>query len=274
VAGSSAGVRDLLARAGTEVGQRWRYWFRNPAESRDLETWLAFVKRAGLEGTFCGNLRWQAAAGGCTLFSARRTGMVSCGVWPGAGAPWLLGSVVDPATPAVGDSGVLALPPLAEPEGDPANSGSILARAQGEYIFAAVRGTARMGRTYPALEVIEALQGLEGVCASSVCQQPSAGLTDGAVVLLVFCGAGDHDAAAIQRRLTARIEGELGRELLPDRVELFGLHPRRAEDGGIDHAWCQAQYNWGQLRRKADDEIFRITSSLRESVAPYVEPDA
>jgi hypothetical protein len=272
--GINTEVRDLLTRAGASVGQRWRYWFRNPAESRDLEAWIRFIEEAGLRGTFCGNLRWQAAVGGCTLTSARRTGMVSCGVWPGAGAPWLLGSVIDPATPAVGASGVLALQPLADAEGDPTSSGSILARGQGEYIFAGMRGTSRMGRTYPAVEVIEALRGLQGVLAATICQPPPTGEIDGAVALLVFCGAGDHDAAGIQRAITARIEAELGRELLPDRIELFGLHPRRGEDGGVDHAWCQAQYLMGQLRRQAADELCCITSAIRERVAPYLEPEA
>lgn len=264
-------ARDLLLRRPLPaLGERCGHWIRNPGGSRHLEPWQRFIAANGLDNAWALNVKWDAARGGCTLFSPRRRGLAHAEVLPAAGAAWRLGDLIDPAQPAGGDHGAVF---LAGPEAavdDGTATASVISRHGGLWYFGGSLGVGRQGRHYPLAEVLAALTAPADLPPLSLCDVPRGG--DGGdplIVLIVFVGHEALDQAALRRTLQQRVQGAMGDEFLPDRIVFFELLPRYLDDGEIDHAWCRDQYVRGELYRKAGDELHGCITGLRQRI---VEP--
>jgi len=295
--GISQKVRDMLLRNPVEVGKLWDSWFRNPAESFDLDEWQSFIQTLKLENSFAGNLKWDAALGGCSLFSIKRKGQAHPNVLPSAGVPWCLTDLSGTGAEVLGDCGLFSPATIGGEEEEKTAGVSVLARSRKEWlcagsIFSRIiphedkakrqdaastigrTGIGRAGRMYPGDEILETLRGLPAYSGKgpycSIVQVPVSGaaVTDPLFVLLIFTGARGSgvDEAEIAKKIRSRIEREMGQEFLPDRIQFFPLLPRYDADGNIDHIWCQNQYLNGSLFRKSRQEIYRSLTCLRELV--------
>ncbi len=267
--GVGKAVRDILLATPVDVRKKWACWFRDPAESRDLQLWQMFVQALKLEDVLAANLGWRASMGGCILFSVRRRGLPHDGVLPSAGAPWRLDA------PAAGESGLLRGYGsftvyefgIEGSEGIPSNE--TITGNRNEWIYAGPSLPSRSGRVYPTMEILDAVQGLPHGMPATVVEVPSmGGSEDYRFALLLFSeGRTRFDRASISRAVMTAIEKEMGGEFLPDLIQFFPLTPRRDEKGEIDHDWCRSQYLTGRLFRKSGQELFVCLAQLRECLA-------
>jgi hypothetical protein len=267
---TSLGVTSALAGLLRErpIGRppALRGLWRPVDEPLDWPAQHDFITRNGLTEIPSGNVLLDPAAGGCTLFSARRPGSPSAKALPSAGVPWKLltpGSDV----PAAGDSGVFVPLPSEDPKQD---AFFILARTGPEYLYGLTVEPRRAARAFPSDEVTAALAGLPFVAGAAVVPLPGAGTAGGALfVLCVFTGGLRPEPSffdAVRQTLTARL-GDGGPDFSPDLVEVFPLHPRMA-DGKVDAAWCASQYIAGRLHARSADPLFRDLARLRRALTP------
>lgn len=259
-------LRETLLKGPLEIGKAWDFWFRDPGASQDLETWSEFVGVLKLNNAFSGNLRWNASLGGCILFSLRRKGSPHRNVLPSAGIAWHLADPADGDRLSIWGHGWLALQLPGAGEGGIV-AGGMLAEVRNEWVFLRPVFSGRSGKYYPVQEVLEALSGLPHGASCSIVEVP-ASRADGSslFVLLVFVGGRRASEAPVVEAISKRIQKELGREFLPDLFELVALHPRRSEEGNIDHEWCGREYLSGGLSRRARTRVNQCITELRDLI--------
>ena len=266
--GISNQVRDILLKNPVEVGTLWSYWFRNPAESSDLDQWESFIQILKLEDVLVGNLKWETALGGGSLFSLKRKGKAHLNVLPSAGIPWCLSDLSGSGLDVMGDSGLFSPAMIGEKEEKKIIRPSILSKNRQEWLFVGSQLSGRAGRYYPRAQILEAIQGLPFCSFCSIVEIPVSGTANNPFfVLLIFTGGkSDVDEAQISKEVKKKIEDEMGWEFFPDRIQFFSLFPRRDSEGNIDHNWCQSQYIQGNLSCKSRNEIYRCIARLREGI--------
>jgi hypothetical protein len=268
VMGVSRELRNILMENSVTLTTPWYYWFRNPAEALDIDLWQSFIETLGLQKVYSGNVKIDAARGGCSLFSARRQGQANVQVLPAAGVQWALGDPAGGDSEAVTDFGLFSPVSLGSGNGEKTATASLVAKSRREWLFVGSGVSGRAGRTYPQAEVLAVIQNLPYCSLSSIVEVPSleAG-SDSAFVLLVFVGGNTAvGEEGIITEILQAIEREMGKEFIPDRIQFFPLYPRGVADGKLDHDWCQRQYLSGGLFRKSREEIYRTLTQLREFV--------
>ncbi|MCE5335605.1 MAG: hypothetical protein LLG06_13560 [Desulfobacteraceae bacterium] len=264
--GITSGVREMLLENPVEIGKAWNFWFRDPAESQDVEAWTDFVEALRLRDVLSANCRWNASLGGCILFSVRRKGAPHRNVLPAAGVPWHLADPADKSLFSLWSHGSFAVQvPGGEKEG--AVAGGMLAESRNEWIFIRPVLVGRAGRYYPAQEVLDGLAGNPYGSSCSMVEVP-ASRSDGSsrYVLLVFAGGKRISEASVSESLRMKIMREMGKEFLPDVIRIIALHPRRGEDGSIDHEWCGKEFLSGGIARRTKGEVFRRITELRDLI--------
>jgi hypothetical protein len=268
--GVSKKVRDILLEKQAQAGDSWECWFRNPAESQDMDQWHYFIQRLKLENAYAFNLRWDAALGGCSLFSIRRKGMAHVNVMPVPGSSWCLGDLSGgDYTPPV-DAGAYSISAPGAPEKEERATADIIVKNGHEWIFAGINACHREGRIFPVSEVLDTLKVMEARYNFSFSfvdvPQIDPGIGHRAV-LLIFRGAKTgFDDAVLLSHIRSLITQEIGDEFQPDKIEGFPLYPRFLQDAEVDHQWCHSQYLSGSLFRKSRGEIFQCITRLRGCV--------
>jgi hypothetical protein len=268
--GVSAEVRDILLERPMEVGDAWDSWFRNPAESQDLDLWQDLVRVLRLEKSYAFNMRWNAGLGGGTLFSIRRKGMTHTTVLPVPGNAWCLADLSSGRDVSPTDIGLYA---QAEPgglEGQKRVTADIIARNGRELLFRGVHGLHRKGRIFPVEDILMSLRELGSRYRFfySIVAIPMSGSSNGQrIVFLVFRGAtGNSAESRLLAEIRSTINREAGDEFQPDSIEFFSLYPRFQSVGEVDHGWCRQQYLTGALQRKSRSEIVECITRLRGSL--------
>lgn len=264
--GISEPVRDALLKKPVVLDKPWDFWFRNPAESSDIEQWQSFIQTLGLAEAYSGNLKWDAALGGCSLFSVKRKQYVHLNVLPSAGVPWGLANLAGGDLESLVDCGFFSPVVLGRQDGEKTVTASILAIRRQECLFVGSRVSGRAGKFYPGTEILEAIRNLPYGSLCSIAQIPPFGAGAKPVfVLLVFTGGKPAQrAAGITKEILQFIEREMGKEFSPDRIQFFPLYPRRDAEGIVDHNWCRDQYLTGGLFRKSQEETYRCLTQLRQ----------
>ncbi|MEN6439485.1 MAG: hypothetical protein ABFD97_13000 [Syntrophobacter sp.] len=259
-------TREKLLRARVEIGKNWDFWFRDPAESQNIVAWNEFAEVMKLHDVFSGNQRWNASLGGCILFSVRRKGSPHLNILPAAGVPWHLTDPADEGRYSLWSHGWFSVQARGA-EKDGITAGGMLTEDRNEWIFVRPVFAGRAGKCYPAREVLEALSGIAHGSSCSLVEVP-ASRSDGSsiFVLLVFAGGGRVSEASICEGIRMRIFRELGKEFLPDAIRVITLHPRRREDGSIDHEWCGKEYLSGGLTRRERGEVYQRITELRDLI--------
>ncbi|HKE15788.1 MAG TPA: AMP-binding protein [Kofleriaceae bacterium] len=287
VLGVDARLRDavLAADAGGPGPARW---FRNPAAAHEPAAW----------GRLAASRPFSRARGACYFPSPVAGGAITWSPWrrspelnvalPAPGLPWQL---VDPGrggAPSTDGTGVLACSdPAAPPEalGRPllgalaggaraagrATAGAD-AQAAGESLWVATLGAHREGRRLPA-EEIEALVMRSHAALVWACR-----LVDdvrAGAALVVFARpdrvAPDLPARdALARALAGTIEAELAPDLAPDRIDVYTLAPRAADEPDpldpLDRDWCHGQHASGRLQGKQVEPVFTALALLRQAL--------
>ena len=268
--GVSKKVRDILLDRAQEIGGAWESWFRNPAESIDLEQWHYFVRNLKLEKAYAFNLRWNAALGGCSLFSIRRKGMAHMNVMPVPGSAWCLGDLSDGTVESPADIGMYALSAPGAAEDDKKESSDIILKNRHEWVFAGLNAPHREGRFVPFPEILDSLRTVESRygCFFSFVHVPLIDAGSGhRFILLVFRGAKTNmDEVRLSSEIRSTISSEMGDEFQPDRIQFFSLYPRFLEGKETDHEWCRKQYLSGAFFRKERGGFFRCITRLRGSI--------
>jgi len=260
-------VRDILLEKPLEIGSSWECWFRNPAESVDLEQWHYFVRSLKLEKSYAFNLRWNAALGGCSLFSARRKGTAHMNVLPVPGSIWCLGDLSGGGGESSTGIGTFYVSAPGASEKEKRATCDIIARNRQEWIFAGISTSHREGRKFPFHEILDSLRTM-GIRYSFFCSFVDVPLVDPGsgnnIILLVFRGAKrDFNEARLSSEIRSVITQEMGDEFQPDRIEFFPLYPRFLADMEVDHQWCRSQYFAGSLGRRSRGEVFQRITRLR-----------
>jgi hypothetical protein len=247
----------------------WDFWWRNPEEPFDIDTWRSFVKRLGLTNVPSGNLLVDASAGGSVLWSPRRRGHVHSEVLPTPGRPWSLASVsgTDEAgrgPRAMGDFGLLAHEAPSRPPY------IILVHAGERFLYGGTRGPRSAGRVYPTAEVVAVARKHPRVIDAAMVLDRSGRFGQPVRILCAFSGAvraqpGDEDA------LARIISQELGAELVPDYVQVLPLYPRM-RDGVPDARWCASQQVTGGLYHKPRQEPHQALTLLRRALTLAAPP--
>jgi hypothetical protein len=266
VFGVSKTVRDILLEKPVNADGVWQTWFRNPAESADLDQWHHFSRSLNLSKSYSFNMRWNAAAGGCHLFSVRRKGSAHTGVLPSSGMNWQLAALSGTGEESLSDFGVLAVLPPGSPAGDEKiTTGDMIVKKGNEWLFLGVEFLNREGRFYPADEILDVLKKAVKNVYFSLSAVPAAEPAGHVLIsLLVFCGNEKKiSRERILKNIREIIAEEMGDEFQPDKVELFSLYPRFTQDGEVNHEWCRAGYLTTDLRKKAKDEVYMNITRMR-----------
>jgi len=266
--GVSKKVRDILLEKQVEAGNSWECWFRNPAESQDLEQWHYFIRRLKLDNCYAFNLRWDAALGGCSLFSVRRKGMAHMAVLPVPGSAWCLGELSGGGGASFTDIGTYSLSAPCAPEEEQRVTADMIARNRQEWIFTGVNALHREGRIFPVEEILSSLRNMEtryGLFCSLVgvpLIDPGSGHR---IVLLVFRGAkAGFNEAQVLSEIRSTISQEMGEEFQPDKIEFFPMYPRFLSAAEVDHQWCRNSFLTGALSRRSRGGIFHCINRLRD----------
>lgn len=268
-------VRDAYLQAFRGHRPPWGHVVRNPEEPCDWEAWQTFLEACDLGEVPISNLVMDAAAAGALLCSARRPGKhylpyLQC-VVPAPGRPWQLLDFTRSGQPAAADAGVYARVAAGKKPKPLEPQYLVLARRGGEYLYGGTLEPRRCGRLFPVDEVLAVAARaafLDGAAVVPVVSGGSA--SEARFVLVGFTGdepTAAFDAAREPRcaELRRLVAAALGAEVVPDRIELFPLYPRRIK-AAVDLAWCQGQYLGGILFRKARAPIFQRLVALRRSV--------
>ncbi len=259
-------TREKLLQGRVEVGGNWEFWFRDPAESQSIVAWNEFAELMGLHAVFAGNLRWNASLGGCILFSVRRKGSPHVKVLPAAGVPWRLADPADERRFSLWSHGWFSVQARGA-EKDGTIAGGMVTEDRNEWIFVRPVFAGRSGRYYPAREVLDVLSDTTHGLSCSMVEVP-ASRADGSsrFTLLVFAGGRQVSEASVSEGIRMKILRDLGRDFLPDDVRVVALHPRRCEDGSIDHEWCAKEYLSGGLTRRERGEVYKRITEMRDLV--------
>jgi len=265
--GVSKKVRNILLESMMDTENLWECWFRNPAESVDMEQWQMFIRKLKLEKSYAFNLKWSSGTGGCSLFSMRRKGMAHSNVLPLPGSSWALGDLGGGDFEPPGDVGIYHLAPPGVHEDEKKTTSCIIAKKGQEWIFAGITTRNREGRSFPVDEILEILKNL-GKRHSFFCSFADVPLIDIAkghlIVLLVFT----EQEVGLQKKLLSDkigtvIAEEMGDDFQPDKIEFFPFYPRLISNTEVDHVWCNSQYLAGVLFRRSRGEIFSLISQLK-----------
>jgi hypothetical protein len=260
----------LRSRAGAVRG--WGFWYRNPEEAFDVQSWRRFVRRLQLQDIGTGNLLVDASAGGSVLWSPRKRGHITNAVLPAPGRPWSLGSVAasDAAgqgPEATGDIGMLRLD---EPQRPPY---IILQRTDDElalgFVYGGTRAPRCQGRVYPTAEVLEVARKTPELIDAAIVLDRDGRFAQPVRVLVGFTGA-TRLTTNDERALAKRIGHALGAAFVPDRVHLVPLHPRLL-DGEIDSRWCESQQVAGMFHHRPRKPIYQLITLMRRAL--QLEPE-
>jgi hypothetical protein len=268
--GVSKKVRDILLETQIHADDSWECWFRNPAESQDMDQWHYFIQRLKLENAYAFNLRWDAAMGGCSLFSIRRKGMAHMNVMPAPGNAWCLGDLFGVGKESSTDIGTYSISAPGAPGAEMRGTADVIARNRQEWVFAGLNLFNKEGRTYPVQEILESLRNMGNRYSffSSFVDVPQTDPGSGhRGVLLIFRGAkAGFDDAMLLSHIRSLITQDMGDEFQPDEIKIFPLYPRFLQDAEVDHQWCRSQYLTGSLFRRSREEIFQCTTRLRNCI--------
>ncbi len=259
-------LRNVLMQNPVGKVKIWDSWFRDPAQASDMDVWDHFIKKLALEDVPAGTMVWNAALGGCILFSRRRKGQALQNVLPCAGRCWHKAMPAKAEIPALDGFGLLSvaatLDNLAE---EYCASPCFLAATYLEDIFLKLDLPSRYGSFYPGEVVEGVVKKIPGCRDSVIAEVPVTGKgVFSEFHLLVFSARfRPEDLAKTAENLRQAIGLEIGKKFLPDQIKFFPLVPRRDENNEVDRVWSVEQYLYGGLEQKSKDAVFLGISRLR-----------
>lgn len=264
-------LRDALAPTSTTGFSIMNGWFTDPDCMMDAASWQRAARAPGFGRALGSTLHIDAAAGGCLLLGTRQHGPPGPLVLP---APGVAFEQVEPGRPQQRTlSRTARFRPLHLPE--TADGRILLSSRGGAFLYAGTEAPCRRGRTFPVVEVVDALRALPALHGATVI--PGQSEQGGVFTLLVFCGAGPRRAAdaldesvSTESQIASYLCRELDPESVPDRIERLPLMPRKVR-GALDEAFYRVRWASGELQRMAGSRLFQLVSDLRAWIAEQEE---
>jgi len=262
-------TKELFRRRPPALKKKWSLLFRGAVDTLDPDTWQPLVEALDAGSALCMNLQWDAAGGGCCLFSKRTKGRFHRHVLPTAGIPWSLTDAAGGGAEIDTPVGVLTVDPPEPLTGETRRTPHLIMADRHEWLYLGSDVVGRNGRFYPVDEVLTTVGRIPSCALCSISALP--GLQHPGshrFTLLIFSGPQPHVAAdVLMERIHTTLRQDLGREFLPDNVRVIPLFPRLNDDHSIDHDWCHTQFATGSLGRKANDALFQCITGLRRLLA-------
>jgi hypothetical protein len=259
VLGVNARLREQLRAAGPETCKGVRAWFRSLSDVFDHDKWRSFSELLAQReiGAFC--VLYNAASGGAHLFSPRTMRDHSGRIWPAPGRTFLIAQVGASLLPALDETGVYT--PLRDDEADPSIVRMVLAKLDQGWTLGGSIDPGHEGRKVPVDEIAACAEQHPQVGAASVVVLPGRWPNAAHVLLLLFVREPADASGELPAEIKAIIQRELGQRHMPERVEVFALHPRFAGEA-LRPNWCASQYASGMLGRKSRTPMFLTLSRL------------
>jgi len=267
--GLDKSLRDFLLRHPVSLTDKCSCLFRNPAETYDLEPWQQLIKKLDLGNARFMNLKWDAAIGGCSLFSTKIKGQFHLRVLPSAGVPWALTDISGNGMQLYENFGILSVEPIGSTGGELQLTANILTTDREEWLYTGSSARGRNGRYYPIDEVLDAVREIHLGTLCSIVEMPALQNPGShTYTLLIFIGGRlDISANEITSQVRETLQFEMGAEFIPHKILIFPLYPRLNEDRLVNHGWCHAQFISGSLFKKSKNELYRATTRLRRHVS-------
>ena len=279
-------LRGVLMEKPVGKVKIWNSWFRDPAQSSDMDVWDYFIKKQELEEIPASALVWNASLGGCILFSRRREGLALQNVLPLPGRRWQKVMPGGDDVPALDGFGLLSLaaglggtsesntPEINTPENNTSEEAAadeffptpcFLAATYLEDIFVKLDLPSRGGVFYPGSVVEGIVRKVAGCRDALIVEIPitGKGVFSEFHLLIFSVRYSQADYAQTADTIRLKIELELGKRFLPDKIRFFPLVPRRDETFDVDRGWTASQYQLGWLDVKVKDNFFLGISKLR-----------
>lgn len=252
----SAAVRDILLSRRARPLREVQSWVCALTESASSLQWKDWVTQCQLGDVPAACVHYDAACGGCLMFSLRGRGMPPLLVYPSPARPFALSDPQAETMAARGSHGILR--PL------PGSCGLLLIEHAGGYVYGGTRWPSRSGLSLSAAEVEQVIGDLPYVAGAAVVPTPS---DSGQATLLVFLGPHMREAPhtqlmQIEHAVRDRIRNRLGLEFEPRTVQLVATLPRRNDSGKIDPGWCADQQREGKLAQRAQDPVLSVVDKL------------
>lgn len=261
VLGVAGRLRDMLLGLdglGT-FGRNLRAWFRSLNDVFDYPRWNTFTTALATREISHFAVLCNAASGGAHLFSPRTVSAQANSIWPAPGREFTVAQVGASLLPALDETGVYA--PIRAEEPDPSLMRVVIAKLDAGWTLGGSIDVGPHGRTLPVAEIAACVERFPGVGAASVVVTPARWPNAAHVILLVFAPEEQAPPTLSASALTRHLRHELGDAHVPDRVEIFALHPRRKAQS-LQAGWCASQYLSGMLGRKSRTPLFMTLSRL------------
>lgn len=143
----------------------------------------------------------------------------------------------------------------------------MLARLTAEMLWANPLLPRRSARVFPEEALSDLVAALPFAKGAAVVPRPGeAERGDTGFVLCLFVGGQALDPAWA-KQVAALIEGHLGPDWNPDRVEIFPLYPREKAKK-TDASWCSSHYSAGRLHARTESPSVQKLNALRFLLAP------
>jgi hypothetical protein len=259
-------LRNLLIERPLMRPKIWESWFRDPSEACDMQVWERFITKLELLYIPAGSMLWNAAMGGCLLFSRKRAGQALQNLTPMPGRKWELVMTTDEKTKALGGIGLFCVNSCLNSEPNVyLPTPWILAQIDLETLFVGFNLPTKKGMYYPRKLVANIVRTKTAGCGAVVMEIPGIGGHPAGFHLLVFTGTGHTgDPADLIKQIHQTIRSTMGNAFCVDEIRLFPLFPRRTQTNGMDENWCSSQYLNGGLDSKSKNPLFRDLSRIRE----------
>jgi hypothetical protein len=267
VLGVRRDLRDILLQSGgSTVPRAARAWFRSLTDVLDVDRWDALARSLWARKIPGFGVVASVAAGGVHLFSPPSSPAIVPRCWPAPGRSWRLTELAAGGLPALNAVGTYT--PLLDDEPDFAGLPRlILVREADGFVMAGAIELGRDAQSYPTSLVARVVESEPAVRYASVVVAAANTANDAKIVVIAFVEDergpnGENTLPIGEHAIAALIEREMGKALVPDRIEIFPLRPRLNADGAPDGAWCRRQYLGGTLHAKARSELFVLMSRL------------
>lgn len=259
-------LREWLIARGQGLPSTIRLWFRSLTDMTETDRWDQFIqtvpdrKQPGI------GVVNASVSGGACLFSPPVVGPQSLRIWPAAGETWQLSEPIAGSLPSLNNAGVFTVM-----RGEDADQGfcqAVIGAWTDGWAFAGSLDLGHDSQRYPYQDVEQLVETIDGVKHAVAFTSTGRYLNDSKIVLLVFVepAPGMRPPSLEYHVISRLIEKEMGKNHLPDRIELVPLRPRVLE-GKVDRAWCRSQYMTGTLLRKSRLEMFRVLGRLGYTLA-------
>ena len=267
IIGISNDLQQLWNQGNGLPARYLKCFYKNPIEI-SYQAWKPFAQTHRIEKVPQFDLMMDNALGSAILCSRPTLDAFNVFLRPALGTSWYLSDLNGSDQEALTGYGVFEI------KEQPSIGNYTATQVENQLMLTGVVYPARSGVTFPIEQVEETVAELPFVEDCMLHTIPKAGSAlSHCFVLLVFVNPLNEEASDLEKNqwmveIKSQITLSHGSGYLPDKIEYFGLIPKR-NLLGIDRNWCAYQYNSGLLLQKREIPQYKILGSLRKMVQQF-----